>query len=224
MPQIGALIGKGGSIINSMREETGAHIRVLPREALPLSAHQSDELVQVQGEITVVRAALQTISARLRAHPVRVSGGGGNSGNSGNSGNYGSHPHSMHAMVHSAAMHHQHHLAAVAGMRGGPGFLPLAPPVMPQMALQAPPPGTEIHYRLLCPAVRSGSLIGRQGSVIRALREESGARIKVRVYTVVPSQTSSLLYGRDLNARDGFGHRYAMRWPTRTNGWWMFSR
>jgi predicted RNA-binding protein YlqC (UPF0109 family) len=191
VPQIGALIGKGGSIINSMREETGAHIRVLPREALPASAHQSDELVQVQGEITVVRAALQNISARLRAHPVRVSaggggggGGGGGSGGGGNRGNYGGHPHSMHAMAHSAAMHHQHHLAAVAGMRGGPGFLPMAPPVMPQMALQAPPPGTEIHYRLLCPAVRSGSLIGRQGSVIRALREESGARIKVHAYTV----------------------------------------
>jgi hypothetical protein len=85
--QIGALIGKGGTIINAMREEvspietpilnpfetltepfwnldwtpwwivlqTGAHIRVLPREALPASAHDSDELVQVQGEITVVR-------------------------------------------------------------------------------------------------------------------------------------------------------------------------
>eukprot|EP00241_Pyramimonas_parkeae_P019496 CAMPEP_0114307704 /NCGR_PEP_ID=MMETSP0059-20121206/17615_1 /TAXON_ID=36894 /ORGANISM="Pyramimonas parkeae, Strain CCMP726" /LENGTH=305 /DNA_ID=CAMNT_0001431193 /DNA_START=125 /DNA_END=1039 /DNA_ORIENTATION=- len=70
--QIGALIGKGGAIINSMREDTGAHIRVLPRELLPVCAHEDDELVQVLGEITVVRAALQNISARLRAHPVRA--------------------------------------------------------------------------------------------------------------------------------------------------------
>jgi hypothetical protein len=43
-------------------------------------------------------------------------------------------------MVHSAAMHHQHHLAAMRG--GAPGYLAMAPPVMPQMALQvcAPPP------------------------------------------------------------------------------------
>lgn len=47
------------------------------------------------------------------------------------------------------------------------------------MALQAPPPGTEIHYRMLAPTARTGTLIGRQGSTIRSLREESGARIKI---------------------------------------------
>lgn len=46
--QVGCLLGKGGSIIQQLRSDTGAGIRVLPSENLPQCALQSDELVQVR--------------------------------------------------------------------------------------------------------------------------------------------------------------------------------
>ncbi len=51
--QIGCLLGKGGKIIEQMREETGAQIRILPKEQLPGCAVPSDELVQVMHVISV---------------------------------------------------------------------------------------------------------------------------------------------------------------------------
>lgn len=46
--QVGCLLGKGGSIIQQLRSDTGAGIRVLPSENLPQCALKSDELVQVR--------------------------------------------------------------------------------------------------------------------------------------------------------------------------------
>jgi poly(rC)-binding protein 3/4 len=45
--QVGCLLGKGGSIIQQLRSDTGAGIRVLPCENLLQCALRSDELVQV---------------------------------------------------------------------------------------------------------------------------------------------------------------------------------
>lgn len=45
--QVGCLLGKGGSVIKQMSSESGAQIRILPRDKLPSCASSSDELVQV---------------------------------------------------------------------------------------------------------------------------------------------------------------------------------
>lgn len=45
--QIGCVIGKGGQIVQNIRSETGAQIRILKDEHLPSCALRSDELVQV---------------------------------------------------------------------------------------------------------------------------------------------------------------------------------
>lgn len=45
--QVGCLLGKGGSVIKQMAGESGAQIRILPRDKLPSCASPSDELVQV---------------------------------------------------------------------------------------------------------------------------------------------------------------------------------
>lgn len=45
--QVGCLFGKGGSVIKQMSAESGAQIRILPRDKLPSCASASDELVQV---------------------------------------------------------------------------------------------------------------------------------------------------------------------------------
>ena len=45
--QIGCLLGKGGRVIEKMRNETGAQIRITSKETLPGCALPTDELVQV---------------------------------------------------------------------------------------------------------------------------------------------------------------------------------
>lgn len=45
--QIGCVIGKGGQIVQNIRGETGAQIRILKDDHLPSCALRSDELVQV---------------------------------------------------------------------------------------------------------------------------------------------------------------------------------
>jgi poly(rC)-binding protein 2/3/4 len=45
--QIGCLLGKGGKIIEQMRQSSGAQIRVLPKDQLPGCALPTDEIVQV---------------------------------------------------------------------------------------------------------------------------------------------------------------------------------
>lgn len=46
--QIGCIIGKGGQIVQNIRSDTGALIRILKDDHLPACALASDELVQVQ--------------------------------------------------------------------------------------------------------------------------------------------------------------------------------
>lgn len=47
--RVGCLIGKGGSIVNEMRNTTRASIRILSKENLPKVASEDDEMVQVNG-------------------------------------------------------------------------------------------------------------------------------------------------------------------------------
>lgn len=44
--QVGRVLGKGGSVIKQTASESGAEIRVLPRDKLPVCASASDEVVQ----------------------------------------------------------------------------------------------------------------------------------------------------------------------------------
>lgn len=46
--QVGCLLGKAGSVIKQMSTNSGAEIRILPKDKLPLLASASDELVQVR--------------------------------------------------------------------------------------------------------------------------------------------------------------------------------
>lgn len=64
---VGCLLGKGGKIIEHMRNETKTHIRVLPREQpTPRCVSMSEEVVQVYGESSCVKKAVEIISSRLK--------------------------------------------------------------------------------------------------------------------------------------------------------------
>ncbi|KAK6783505.1 hypothetical protein RDI58_021302 [Solanum bulbocastanum] len=70
--QIGCIIGKGGQIVQDIRSETGAQIRILKDKHLPACALSSDELVQIFGEVVVVKKALFEVASRLHNNPSRT--------------------------------------------------------------------------------------------------------------------------------------------------------
>ncbi|CAI5954201.1 unnamed protein product [Closterium sp. NIES-65] len=209
--QIGCLLGKGGSIIAGMRQDSGAHIRIFNKDKLPPCALPTDELVQVTGEYPVVQKALELISIRLRRSPPRD-------------------PPNFLAM-HPTSGHHQ-----PAGYQPAPGYqasgyhrgadsypprsAPAAafppqgysPYALPQSYAAAPSlfggawgagasaggahcyggmggggrggggaegAAVEMELRVLCPADKVGIVIGKGGSRIKQIKEETGARVKV---------------------------------------------
>lgn len=71
--QAGSLIGSAGKTINEIRNDSGATIKILPQNLLPIcaSASKTDRLVQVSGEVSQVLKALDHIGVTLREHPPR---------------------------------------------------------------------------------------------------------------------------------------------------------
>lgn len=64
--EVGCLEGKDGSLSEMMRL-TGASIKILPREELPVCVEGTDELVQIVGEIKAAREAVVEITERVRS-------------------------------------------------------------------------------------------------------------------------------------------------------------
>lgn len=71
--QAGCLIGMSGQNIEKLRNSSGATITILPQNQLPLcaSAHDSDRMVQISGDVPAVLKALEEICCQLRENPPR---------------------------------------------------------------------------------------------------------------------------------------------------------
>lgn len=61
-----SLIGKQGSSIKSMQESTGASIRILNNDELPLYASKDERIAELQGEAAKVLKALEAVVGHLR--------------------------------------------------------------------------------------------------------------------------------------------------------------
>ncbi|KAJ7531321.1 hypothetical protein O6H91_14G045200 [Diphasiastrum complanatum] len=175
--QVGCLLGRGGKIIEQMREESGAQIRILPRDQLPVCALLTDELVQVFGEVNAVKKALHLISSRLQENPPRD--------------RYQTH--TSYPAGEALSKHH-HSFHGQEGPTSPPGFgsgfgtgsgdrghrsFARSSSALPAVSRESMPAEEELVFRILCSVDRIGSIIGRGGSIIQNLREETGAKIKV---------------------------------------------
>ncbi|XVE66618.1 hypothetical protein DITRI_Ditri08aG0092800 [Diplodiscus trichospermus] len=67
--QVGSVIGKGGKIVEKIREDTGTKIRVLT-DKLPACAGPTEEIVEIEGGVLAVKKALVAVSLRLQDCPV----------------------------------------------------------------------------------------------------------------------------------------------------------
>ena len=186
--QVGSLIGKGGAVIASIREESGATVRVMPSNMLPTCASRGDELLQITahirtsgessdgvggvGEVVenpmiVVKRALRLIARHLRENPVKTLEDSGRS------------PFDafMNGPTHASAQQQRGKNGGGSAVAAGGGGFSMST----RLNLNGVyvPGGAEITFRLLCPVSRTGSVIGRNGEVIQQIRSETGAKVKV---------------------------------------------
>ncbi|KAE8659499.1 RNA-binding KH domain-containing protein isoform 6 [Hibiscus syriacus] len=168
--QIGYIIGKGGQIVQNIRSETGAQIRIL-KDDLPYCALPSDELVQISGEAAVVKRALHQIASRLHENPSRTQ-------------------HLLASAVSNAYPAGGAMLGPSAGAQVV-GLTSLVGPYgrykgdtgeWPRSMYSAPrdeKSSKEFSLRLVCPTANIGGVIGKGGAIINQIRQDSGAAIKV---------------------------------------------
>lgn len=210
--QIGCLLGKGGKIIEKMRSDTSAQIRIMSKEQLPPCAMDTDELVQISGDPTVVKKALYEISARLHENPAKQR----LSYNSGS--HFGNNPYGSGGPAFSSVnlipqgnpmWSHQNVGAPIVGIGppmpwlGGYGNEAASAwhmnssgfPVLPNLggpSRKDGGPGKEVTIRILSPNDRVGGVIGKSGSTINQIRQESGSRIKI-AETVSESEETEIV-------------------------------
>nr|KAJ0214881.1 hypothetical protein LSAT_V11C300138610 [Lactuca sativa] len=176
--QIGCVIGKGGQVVQTIRTETSAQIRIMKDNHLPTCALTNDELIQVSlhyissyvmfnslrlhisGEASVVRKALFQIASRLHDNPSR----------------------SQQHLLASSTMY-----PSVMGTPGGAPIMGLTPllggyksengTLYPASRRESS--SKEFSLRLICPSANIGGVIGKGGAIINQIRQDSGASVKV---------------------------------------------
>ncbi|KAK1558268.1 hypothetical protein Q3G72_000516 [Acer saccharum] len=135
--QAGCLIGMSGQNIEKLRNSSGATIVILAPNQLPLcaSAHESDRVVQISGDVPVVLKALVEIGCLLRENPPRQ-------------------------------------VISISPTYNYSAVRPIQPYVDPTSA-------DYVTFEMMISDTMVGGLIGRCGSNISRIRNESGAMIKV---------------------------------------------
>ncbi|PKI46961.1 hypothetical protein CRG98_032660 [Punica granatum] len=180
--QVGCLLGKAGSVIKQMTTDSGAEIRILPKDGLPPLASASDELVQIAGEVDAVRIALRSVSQQLIENATRDREtflANPSSSSSHSSGNSLPKQESHHISKHYAAQR-----AASFGSRprGIGDFHPHVPPLISRFhenghQIRMKPSLDMLSFRLLCTSDRVGGIIGKGGAVVNAIQQETGCEI-----------------------------------------------
>ncbi|GKV33499.1 hypothetical protein SLEP1_g42004 [Rubroshorea leprosula] len=169
--QIGCLLGKGGSVIKQMSSESGAQIRIIPRDKLPSFASATDELVQITGEVDAVRKALQSVSQQLLENPQKDHDTFTPTTVGQSSHSFGPNPDMYPTPNHSFISQG----APNAGPRGI-DFHSAIPPPIPGRMMYLP---DMLTFRLLCHHDRVGGIIGKGGAIIKTITQETGSEIKV---------------------------------------------
>ncbi|KAL6493173.1 hypothetical protein OROGR_032932 [Orobanche gracilis] len=166
--QVGCLLGKSGSVIKQMSSESGAQIRILPKDKLPSCASTSDELVQISGRLDAIRKALQSVSQQLLENTPRDQD-------------------SFSAHIVGPASHSFGPLPRQD--RFPPSNLPFHGHGAPFSAgchdVEAGIPGTVnsppevLSFRVLCSEEKVGGVIGKGGSIVKGLQNDTGCEIKI---------------------------------------------
>nr|XP_043616535.1 KH domain-containing protein At4g18375-like [Erigeron canadensis] len=182
---VGCLLGKKGDVIQRLRSETGASIRVMPTDQLPACAMSTDELVQISAKPDVAKGALYQVSTLLHQNP-RKDKPPSRSQISGGQGLHRSGP-TFENMPPMNLMQSERgpnaRGAPSAPWMGGFGNEPsrfgpngYGGDISAALIEETP---TEFSIKLLCSAAKIGGVIGKGGSNVRQLQQDTGTNIHV---------------------------------------------
>ncbi|KAH9617308.1 hypothetical protein KSS87_021729 [Heliosperma pusillum] len=196
---VGYLIGKGGKTVEKLRSECGAKIKVLLGDQLPSYVSPPDDVLEVEGDLLAVKKGILGVCGRLQLCPQQ---GDKLSNKDSNALESTSQPpfldFRVDPLVHRAPLYvatasnpatlvrplsfeaHRTPLY-MATMSSSPAAVsrPLSFEVHQHASAESTPQPQEVVFKLLCLNERIGGLIGRGGSIIRALQEETGAHISI---------------------------------------------
>ncbi|ONK65394.1 uncharacterized protein A4U43_C07F36650 [Asparagus officinalis] len=188
--QASTVIGKSGVIIKKMRAKTGANIKVIPKDssnATHSCALSFDNFLQISGDAEAVKNALFCVSAVMYNFPhkedisldttvpqlpsnviipadVPIYTAGDFFPSIA--------PHgSVPTIPHPSELH---------GYNNASGAWPVYPSALPVVSSYGVSERSgELVIRVLCPSDKIGRVIGKGGSVVRNIRQASGARVDV---------------------------------------------
>ncbi|CAM0880577.1 unnamed protein product [Alopecurus aequalis] len=216
--QVGWLLGNRGSVIKQMSADSGCEIRV-SKEKLPLCALLKDELCQITGDIESVRKGLNAVAQVLFTHPPResdvvpVAHPTGSSSHAFNRSD--GLPPGMQPNFHLPFQGPSHARGPFDTIDQRPNIAPF--PTFPDQRSNIPPfpafpdalmhghasvPPEPLTFRLLCSSDKVGSIIGKGGSNIKTIQNDTGCEIKI-VETVPKSEDHVILISGPAHPGDG---------------------
>ncbi|GFY82872.1 RNA-binding KH domain-containing protein [Actinidia rufa] len=183
---VGCLLGRKGDVIQRLRSDTGANIRVLPADHLPPCAMSTDELVQISGKPAVAKRALYEVSTLLHQNPRKDKPPLSFPIPYGGQGFHPPGPPMTNMPPPGNPMWSQRHgnsrdMPPIPWMGEygnqpsgfGPGGFDGGPPMHGD---EAP---SEFSMKILCSAGKIGGVIGKGGFNVKQLQQETGASIHV---------------------------------------------
>ncbi|XP_028787302.1 KH domain-containing protein HEN4 isoform X1 [Neltuma alba] len=186
--QVGAVIGKGGKVVEKIRKDSGCKIKVLADKLPPCTA-PSDEMIEIEGNVQSVKKALLAVSRRLQDFPPssRTKIWGSKPHEVVQHESLGAVPHDTLTIVPRETLPHLHadHLlqrsSVVSSMPSSyaSGVHSVSAEVNRVSTLDPTTLKQEVSFRILCSNDRVGGVIGKGGSIVRALQNETGATISI---------------------------------------------
>ncbi|KAG5574687.1 hypothetical protein H5410_054821 [Solanum commersonii] len=173
--QIGALMGKGGVIVDGIRKSTGAKIKVLTKEQLPACAIPGEELIQIMGVIAVVKRALVHVSRRLQVrlpaerYKDQVTSKGASHEQPAD------YPLDTKSSIQPLLRNSVNHSSVAHSLSSN---------VDRVLNLDADSTQRKVVFRLLCSYISAGGVIGKGAHIVKALEKDTGASIKFSTPTV----------------------------------------
>lgn len=168
-----SVIGKCGRTVAKLRRESGAKIRVLLGDSLPAGVSTPLEVVEIEGDVMAVKRALLGVSAQLQecsqAEKLSIKQNRpleSISQSAGHDFRADLPPHQTPLSLTTSS-----YTSAVVGRSSSSEADVLS---TSKSNLQQ-----EVVFRILCSNDRVGGLIGRGGSIVQGLEEESGASIHI---------------------------------------------
>ncbi|KAH6822511.1 hypothetical protein C2S53_008988 [Perilla frutescens var. hirtella] len=167
--QIGALMGKGGKIVDAIRKSTGAKIRVFKKEQIPPCAAPEEELIQIVGGVLAVKKALLAVSRRLQDRTL-------GEGAPGHISAHGA-PHTLHADFSLKNNTSMLPFSDTAAEHCSVGHS-LSADFEKNLNVDEKSSLRKVVFRFLCSNGIAGGVIGKGANIVKSLEKETGASIK----------------------------------------------